>query len=401
MELYLQLGYGMMAHCRHLLERWEEATVILSPRDLTRKQIQHFGSEIVKCGGRNLLDPQFFEPRATHHRLVNHDYWPDDFATSMLDGGSALVDLLQRLLALNDSACADRFVVPGLYGERVDDDWLAVQSTVIDEAANLVTDRPRIATLCLSAEALRFEDQIEMALNAAEAWDVGGVYIVPEHPATQYLVDDSMWLGNLLILCAGLKLQDKDVLLGYGSHQMLCLATARVDAIASGTWLNVRSFAPEKFHERQPGDIKRKAKWYYCPQALSEFKVPFLDIAYRDGALDSLRPDVDLGSDYADVLFSGAQPTSTDYSEQQSYRHYLQCLHRQCSLASRGSYRETFEAHLALLDDAQAEIDQLHRLGVREQDRDFGNFIDVNRSALSALHAARGFVLERVWQGSS
>ena len=397
MELYLQFGYGMMAHCRHLVERWEGATVILSPRDLRGEQIQRLGSQIVEKGGRSLLDPQFFEPRATHHRLVNHDYWPDDFATSMLDGGSALVDLLQRLLALNDSACADRFVVPGLYGERVDDDWLAVQSTVIDEAANLVTDRPRIATLCLSAEALRFEDQIEMALNAAEAWDVGGVYIVPEHPGAQYLVDDPMWLGNLLILCAGLKLQDKDVLLGYCSHQMLCLATARVDAIASGTWRNVRLFAREKFHEAQPGEIRRKATWYYCPQALSEFKVPFLDMAHRHGALDSLRPDVDLESDYADVLFSGAQPTSTDYSEQQSHRHYLQCLHRQCSLASRGSYRETFEAHLALLDEAQAEINGLHRLGVRGQDRDFGNFIVVNRSALSALDDARGLVLERVW----
>jgi len=396
-ELYLQFGYGMMEHCRHLVERWGGGTVILSPRDLTGEQVQRLGSDIVARGGRTLVDPQFYDPRATHHRLVNHDYWPADFDTGMLEGGAQLADLLQRLETLNNSAQADRFIVPGLYSERVEDDWLAVQDIVIREAASVVRDRPRMATVCLSSEALRFEDQIEIVLNAAENWDVAGVYVIPEHPATQYLVDDPMWLGNLLVLCSGLKLQEKEVVVGYGNHQMLCLSAARVDAVASGTWLNVRSFSTQKFQEPESEEISRRVKWYYCPQALSEFKVPFLDMAFRFGALTSLRSGNSLGSEYADVLFAGAQPTSTDYSEQQSHRHYLQCLYGQCSLVSRSSYRETFDTHLALLDQAEAAINNLHRHAVRGQDRDFSNIVDVNRSALAALHQARGFVLERIW----
>ena len=397
MELYLQFGYGMMEHCRHLVERWNGGTVILSPRDLESEQIERLGSEIIARGGSVLVDPQFYDPRATHHRLVTHDYWPRDFDTSMLSGGAVLVDLLRRLLTLNTSACAERFIVPGLYGNRVDDNWLAAQDTVIGEAARVITDRPLIATLCLSGESLRFEEQIEIVLNAAESWQVEGIYLVPEHPATQYLVDDPMWLGNLLVLCAGLKLQGKNVFVGYCSHQMLCLAIARVDAIASGTWLNVRSFTPDKFQEADSEDVSRRATWYYCPQALSEFKVPFLDMAYRSGGLASLRSDASLESDYADVLFLGAQPTSTDYSEQQAHRHYLQCLHGQCLLAAGVSYRETHDTHLATLDSCETMLNQLHRQGVRGQDRDFLDIIDVNRSALTALESARGFVLERTW----
>jgi len=397
MDLHLQFGYGMMGHCQHLIESWGGGTVILSPRDLTGEQIKRFGMQITEIGGHILIDPQFYNPRATHHRLVQHDYWPDDFDTSMLSGDPSLVQLLQRLLTLNDAARADQFIIPGIYGERVDDDWLAVQDSVITEAAAIVRDKPRIATICLSGEALRFEDQVEMVINAAETWDVDGLYVVPEHPTTQYLVDDPMWLANLLVLCSGLKLQDKSVIVGYSSHQMLCLAAAKVDAIASGIWLNVRSFSTEKFQDAEEDEISRRVKWYYCPQALSEYKIPFLDMAFRAGILDQLRADDSLGSNCADILFFGAQPTSTNYSEQQSHRHYLQCLSQQCLASTRTSFRETMEAHLQLLDNAESIIHELHQRGVRGQDRDFYNIIDVNRAALIALQDARGFVLERVW----
>ncbi len=398
MELYLQFGFGMMDHCRHLVGSWGGGTVIASPRDLTAEQIQRFGSEIVALGGRILVDPQIYDPHATHHRLIKHEYWPDTFDTSMLSGGPELQQLLERLVVLNDLAMADRFIVPGVYGERVDDDWLAVQQSVIDEATAIVTDRPRIATVCLSGEALRVENQIELVLDAAERWNVDGIYVVPEHPGTQYLVDDPVWLANLLVLCSGLKLLGKPVIVGYSSHQMLCLATANVDAIASGIWRNVRTFSTDRFQETAEDEVSRRVKWYYCPQALSEYKITFLDIAFRGAILNQLKADAGLGSEYANILFSGAQPTSTEYSEQQSHRHYLQCLSQQCHQATRKSFRETVQEHSTLLDNAEEVINQLHRRGVRGQDRDFRSMIDINRSALTLLQESRGFVLERLWK---
>ncbi|GAB61146.1 MAG: hypothetical protein DWB56_14140 [Candidatus Jettenia sp.] len=397
MELYLQFGHGMMEHCKKLIQSWEEGTVILSPRDLTSDQIKMFSADIVKLNGRMLLDPQLYDPRANHHRLVDHEYWPTDFNTGMLLGGVALNNLLVELKLLNDSAQTEKYIIPGIYCERVDDDWIAIQNAIVAEADSVFTDKETLATICLSGETLRFEEQIEIVLNCSESWDVDGYYVVPEHPNGQYLVDDPMWLANLLILCSGLRLQGKKVVVGYCNHQMLSLASANVNAIASGTWLNVRSFPPEKFQLTEEDSTSRRVKWYYCPQTLSEYKLPFLDMGFRAGILDKLKPDESLSSTYTDILFSGAQPSSTNYSEQQSFRHYLQCLHEQCTQAHRTTFRETIAAHLLLLETAERLIKTFHGYGVRGQDRDFANIVDVNRSAIGALEMSRGFVLERQW----
>ena len=47
MEFYLQFGYGMMEHCRHLIKSWGRGSVILSPRDLEEQQLEKFASEII------------------------------------------------------------------------------------------------------------------------------------------------------------------------------------------------------------------------------------------------------------------------------------------------------------------------------------------------------------------
>ena len=124
MDLYLQLGHGMQAHCQRLIQRWGNGTVILSLRDLKPEQIVRVADSIRDASGKVLLDPQLYEPRSTHHRLVQYDYWPDDYATDMLLGGAQLNDMLIRLRRTNNLAQTDRYIVPGLYCERFDEDWL-------------------------------------------------------------------------------------------------------------------------------------------------------------------------------------------------------------------------------------------------------------------------------------
>ena len=41
------------------------------------------------------------------------------------------------------------------------------------------------------------------------------------------------------------------------------------------------------------------------------------------------------------MLFNGATPSSTNYNETDSFKHYLHCLNIQCELLSRDSYDET------------------------------------------------------------
>jgi hypothetical protein len=287
--------------------------------------------------------------------------------------------------------------LPGILATAVDDLWLSIQSSILNEAASLNTGLPLYMTIALSADAARQQQQIAQLLERAESWDTAGYYVVCEHPNGHYLVDDPSWLVNLLDLIAGLRLSGALVILGYCNQQSIIAACANANAICSGTWMNVRSFPPEKFQATLDDDIKQRSIWYYCPQALSEYKIPFLDIARTMGVLDSLAPVSQFNRSYVDVLFRGSQPSSVDFSEQAAFRHYLGCIRRQCLAASTASYDDTRIAHNSLLNTAETVLSSLNANGVTGQQRDFTEIVDVNRAALLALDRTRGPILRHRW----
>jgi len=397
MELQLQFGFGMMDHSRSMIDAWNGGTVVLSPRDLSAVQLERLAGDVTSLpNGRVLLDPQFYLPHADHERLTSHDYWPASYDTNDFWSGAELRQLIAKLSDLNRKLACEAFILPSLFAERVDEDWLAQQKVIIDEAQDSC-DRPLFATVALGADAVKSDESIDEVLAAAETWSVAGVYLVCEHPKGEYLLTDPTWLSNVLDLVAGFRLKGKSVIVGYCNHQMLALACVGANAIASGTWMNVRSFPPAKFRAQYEEEIKQRAIWYYCPQALSEYKVPFLDIAKKQGVLAQLRAPEELGSTYADTLFSGVQPTAVNWAEQSAFRHYLQCLRAQATGARLDSFDATADAHERALDSAEALLELLHRVGVRGQLRDFANAIDVNRAALNVIRSSRGPMLRRNW----
>lgn len=398
MELYLQFGHGMMEHCRALLASWGGGTVILSPRDLTDSQLTRLGSDLAAIGGANsLLDPQFYLPHADHKKLCKHDYWPDDYETTLFWQGPALQQLLTSLRRLNLEIGCSRFVLPGLFASVVDDDWFETQRAILEEARAIETERPLIATIALSGDAVRSPDQISALVERAESWKAPAYYVVCEHPNGQYLVDDPNWIGNVLDLCAGLRLLGAEVILGYCTHQMLLAGAAKATAIASGTWMNVRSFPPEKFIAAYDDEIKQRSTWYYCPQGLSEYKLPFLDIAHRLGLLQLMAAPPELDGGYTSELFSGAQPSTVGFGEQAAFRHYLHALHEQIRLVPQGSFDAAVTSHEATLTTAEALLNQLRGAHVSGQLRDFSQFVDVNRAGLGLFSTLRGPVMRRKW----
>lgn len=398
MELQLQFGYGMMEHCRALISSWGGGTAILSPRDLDDDQLQRLSESINALpGGGCLLDPQFYLPHADHERLCSHAYWPEEYETGAFFEGPALKKLLRNLRKLNARLRCREFILPGLLASAVNDDWLETQRAVIEEARATEDPPPLVATIALSAEAVKDEDQIALLLETAEDWHVHGYYVVCEHPNGRYLVDDPNWVANVIDLAAGLRLTGATVALGYCNHQMLIAALAKVTAVASGTWMNVRSFPPEKFNSAYEEEIKQRATWYYCPQALSEYKIPFLDIAKRRRLLSLMAPPKALDGGFVSALFSGDQPSSVPFTEQAAFRHYLHCLRGQCLDASSTTFDGAVANHERLLDDAEALLQRLAPAGIRGQLRDFGEIVDVNRAALELFKSIRGSVLRRRW----
>lgn len=403
MELYLQFGYGMMEHCRHLLSEWGGGTVVLSPRDLNDRQLRKLADEIAGIeGGNILLDPQFYLPHADHDRLRSHQFWPNDFASGSFFQGPEMVSLVRRIFELNEELETEAILLPGMLANPVDDLWLTHHEAFLTTARDLAgNSKPFFSTLALAAESARSRKQITSLLEAVTRWGADGYYIVCEHPNGEYLVRDPIWLAHVLDLTAGLRLAGGKVILGYCNHQMLVARVAGANAICSGTWMNVRSFPPEKFSKEYEEEIRRRATWYYCPQALSEYKVPFLDVAYEQGVLNMMEPPPELDGGYVDPLFSGVQPSSVRFSEQAAFRHYLHALRGQVQALDGADYDEARQVQEQTLNDAEDLLQTLSANGVLGANRDFTDSLDVNRAALALLDTLRGPVLRRRWSGLS
>jgi hypothetical protein len=396
MELYLQFGHGMMDHCRHLIQSWNGGTVILSPRDIKETRLQNFSREITGLpGGEVLFDPQLYVPRCDHQQLCSYSYWPNNYATGVFWQGGPLRALLSGLLDLNTSIASSAFVLPGTLASEINDDWLDVQSSIISEASQMCGDMELYATIALSDQSMLQEEQIAKLLEKTENWNVAGYYLVCQHPRGEYLVNNPIWVSNVLDIVAGLRLSGAKVILGYCSHQMLIAAVSKVTAICSGNFLNVRSFPPDKFKitESEP---KQRSTWYYCPQALSEYKDSFLDIAHRLGVLDDLRPDEVFGG-YANRLFTGPQPTTLGFKEPVAFRHYLNSLHVQAAQAECATFDETIDLYHQMLLRTEDILHNLHNVGISGRPRDFIDIVDVQRAALAVHTTTRGPVLRRRW----
>ncbi|MBG1263738.1 hypothetical protein [Nostoc commune] len=398
MELFLQFGHGMMEHCYNLIQDWGSGTVILSPRDLKPEQLQTFANKINNLGGSILLDSQFYLPYGDHEKLQSHTYWPKTYTSVDFWSGSGLKELLTKVLILNRQLKCINFILPGLYAETIDDDWLIRQSDVVKTAQELEHNPLElIATVALSADATRNVDQIHELLENAKGWSVSGIYLICEHPKSQYLVDDPLWLANVLDLIAGFRLSGKKVIVGYCSHQMLIAGCASANAIASGTFLNVRSFTPVKFQAPLPGDIKQKSIWYYCPQALSEFTLPYLDLAHRQGVLSDMKSSEIISGKYANILFGSVLPNSTGFGEREAFRHYLQSLRSQTLVSRQNSFNDSITLHENLLNSAEQLLQKLSEAGINTRERGFEKAINANRGALKFLENTYSSILKRYW----
>ena len=396
MNLFLQFGHGMLEHSRHLIRKWGEGCVIFSPRDMTPEQMKGLSGDILECGGRTLLDPQLFLPRGTHHGMQKHSYWVDNFDTMDFFRTAKCKETIGRIAELNEIAQTEKFILPGFYCPKVNDTWLKCHELIINSAKEY-EQKPLLATVCLAAEIMHSDEQVEILLNSVEQWPVSGIYLVVEHPNKEYLVEDPVWLSNLLTVVAALKLQGKQVIVGYATHQFLPLACAGADAIATGTWLNVRMFDKAKFNEPDSGATSRRKTWYYCPQTLSEYQPTFLGMAFKNGKMTFFAPSPTMNSTYADILFAGAPPDAVNFSEREAFRHYLSCLYSQCNLLSKDSYDNTYETVVMTLNQVSSNLRLAQKMGVRGRDRDFSLAIDATQVAVADLNNNMGFQLSMSW----
>ena len=178
---------------------------------------------------------------------------------------------------------------------------------------------------------------------------------------------------------------------------------AKIDAIASGTWLNVRSFT-NRFIDSD--EMKRRSTWIYYPPALSEYKLSFIDLAYSTGILQTMELSKEYSNEYGDLIFkTKIMPSATGLTETTAFKFYLlkylkneiEILKKQIEDLNHESYKKTYYAYEVLINTAQRTIEQLEKKGIFAQTRSFRDIIDVNRAAMQVLDNTRGFALEMSW----
>lgn len=398
MELYMQFGWGMKNLVLDFAKDWDSVKVILSPRDITPKQLEIWSKEFSKANISSLFDPQCYFPKTNHKRLSQYSYWNNSMSTNLSSNENYETTLIRNINNYNDIIQTNKFIIPAIM-RKYDEDWLekwrADSIKLIDATKKVVSGKKAILTLALPSDLLcQSEELIEKMIDISGQFDVDGFYMIIEPTNGQYLVDNPLWLSNVLQLCAGLKLLEKEVIFGYANQQMICLSAAKVDAIASGTYLYVRKFS-NKFEDLE-SEIKRKSTWYYYPEALSEYKLSFLDVAYNTKVLEEMKP-IGFSNKYIDLIFSGVMPSSTAFNETFAFRHYLDALREQVDLCTRNTFKETISANEMLLETAERRIEFLEKNGVYAQARSFKDIVDVNKSAIQRLQKTRGFLLEYSW----
>lgn len=395
MELYLQLGHGMQKLSQELVKCWGEGTVIISPVNMSQDKLASFAKKVHMIGGKVLFDPQMFYPKEGHIKLKAYDYWPNE-------GGSITsVDIHRNinreLLRINNEIETEEVILPGI---EMKEDTFNYNLKWINSSAeyfNQKTGKKLLATLCLYPETIRNSVSIEILVEALRLIPVSGYYIIPHPSNNEYIVSDPIWVIGMMKLISCLKLLKRKVIVGYSNHQGLVYSLACADAIASGTYMNTRSFVPGKFKSPKDDDIKHKSTWYYHPTALTEYKAALLDVAMQRGYLDAFAPQGEYINPYSEMLFNGAQPSSTNYNEPNSFKHYLHCLRIQCSLLSRDNYDDAYSAYEFMLNAAENQIKDFKRHGMTGQNRDFAPAIEANRIAMCANDEDYGLRLKLDW----
>ena len=90
-------------------------------------------------------------------------------------------------------------------------------------------------------------------------------------------------------------------------------------------------------------------------------------------------------------------PSDANYSEGDSFRHYLLSLSLQCEELSKNSYDELLAWYRAQLQTAEQIVGSLRGMGIFDADRSFLDVFPTAYQALSAFDTEMGFVMRNVW----
>ena len=113
MNFFLQFGHGMKQMSIDLAKKWGEATVILSPRDITPDQLVQWSPSFLKNNVHTLFDPQMYYPRSNNPNLMKYHFW-NTHVTTIANNGShiKMETILDSIIKYNQDAQTKNIILP-------------------------------------------------------------------------------------------------------------------------------------------------------------------------------------------------------------------------------------------------------------------------------------------------
>ncbi|MDN4080086.1 hypothetical protein QYF52_19255 [Paenibacillus polymyxa] len=383
-DFYLQQGHGMLSMNREFVENNSDIGVIMSPRNCTREQIERHANELHERNAAVLFDPQFYQPRTERENILNYPYWNDLNFETVEFAARGASELCRGVITYQvENLNVSEIILPGRFSNVVSEEWLDTQYAFADTANSMHTGKPVYSTVAIGPDIVRDRSAFDRLLNEIVSYPVEGIYFIVQSPR-DFLVNDDLFLYNILDGLLSIRLSNKKVLLGYANQQSLIFGSAGVTGFATGNFRNVRSFHPDTFDVQEQSD-RQRATWYYDGNTLSEFRPQTLGLAYQRGLSDRFGPI----TEFSRSLLEAANPAIVPWGEPLAFRHYLTVINRQWSEIQNTPEVERLSLVIGMINQVAHQLNELEKDGVRLGDRSFKSVVDATLNALLSFKRDR------------
>lgn len=385
MKMFLQQGYGMMGINREFAKKYEDIGFILSPRSLQANQkpsrLKEHADEIRQLGGKILFDPQFYQPRTNIAKILKFPYFDNlAYETSKFSGDQAkifssnVIDFQKNILQVSE------YIIPGTYSNSLNEDWIQLQEDFTYGALASDNDGTFYQSISIGSD-LVLNDNFEDFVGSLVLSKVSGYYITLKKPSSDYATTNETYLYNLLNAFLSLRLAGKKIILGYANPQDLLFTSVGIKVLASGNYQNVRSFDPDIFFENDEDNRKRRSKWYFDNNTLSEYKPEQLALLQKRGLLDNFLPT----NEYTKEFLEASPISSFPWNETANFKNYLYCMYQNCNNIGASNNQFTYVENFFTEKEKNAK--RLIDSGQRAGNRTFT--LDAFEASLSALSAIK------------
>ena len=262
MNIYHQGGHNLVWNLESLDQDGAGNGIIFSPVNDGPTRIMALEQSIRCC---SLFDPQFYTPASERGKLSDYTFFPSaampEFTT--FDFQSACWNIASQCVKWQAEAGFPYIVIPTRYFDDLPSDYFAqISACYIDPflaaIAKIGFDGPILLTAIIKSRQIIDEEQRNDILNwLTSHQDIDGIYLIFESSSNSKQIKDPIYLAECMKFIRALKDNDLSVHIGYNNTEGLLYSLSGPDSICMGSYENLRRFAPTRFAEQEPQNMRQ------------------------------------------------------------------------------------------------------------------------------------------------